>query len=79
MAVLDARLLAPEMDATVFVVRGGKTHREVVRQGLKELPETGATVGGIVLSLVDDADKHAHYGFGDSGYYHKGVRSYYAS
>jgi hypothetical protein len=75
MAVSDARLLAPEVDATVFVVRWGKTYREVVRQGLKELLETGATVGGIVLSLVD-ADKHAQYYFGDSGYYHKGVRSY---
>ena len=78
MAVSDARLLAPEMDATVFVVRWGKTNREVVRQGLKELLETGATVGGIVLSMVD-ADKHAQSSFGDSGYYHKGVRSYYAS
>ena len=78
MAVSDARLLAPEMDATVFVVRWGKTNREVARKGLKELLESGATVGGVVLSMVD-ADKHAQSSFGNSGYYHKSVRSYYAS
>ncbi len=78
MAVSDARLLAPEVDATLFVVRWGKTHREVVRQGLKELLETGAPLAGVVLSMVDP-EKHARYGFGDSGYYYRGVKSYYAS
>jgi polysaccharide biosynthesis transport protein len=78
MAVSDARLLAPNMDATIFVVRWGKTHREVVQQGLRELLDTGASLGGVVLSMVDP-DKHARYGFGDSGYYYKGVKSYYAT
>lgn len=78
MAVSDARLLAPEMNATLFVVRWGKTHREVVRQGLKELLGTGAPLAGTVLSMVDP-NKHARYGFGDSGYYYRGVKSYYAS
>jgi polysaccharide biosynthesis transport protein len=78
MAVSDARLLAPEMDAIIFVVRWGKTHREVVRQSLRELLDTGAALGGIVLSMVDP-DKHARYGFGDSGYYYKRVKSYYAA
>jgi polysaccharide biosynthesis transport protein len=78
MAVSDARQLAPDMDATVFVVRWGRTHREVVRQGLKELLETGASLSGVVLSMVDP-EKHARYGFGDSGYYYKGVKSYYTT
>jgi polysaccharide biosynthesis transport protein len=78
MAVSDARLLAPEMDASIFVVRWGKTHREVVRQSLRELLDTGASLGGVVLSMVDP-DKHARYGFGDSGYYYKGVKSYYTA
>jgi polysaccharide biosynthesis transport protein len=78
MAVSDARLLAPEIDATIFVVRWGKTHREVVRQGLRELLDGGASLGGVVLSMVDP-EKHARYGFGDSGYYYKGVKSYYAA
>jgi len=78
MAVSDARLLAPEMDAALFVVRWGKTHRETVRQGLKDLIETGAPLAGVVLSMVDPV-KHARYGFGDSGYYYRGVKSYYTS
>ncbi len=78
MAVADARILAPEVDSTVFVVRWGKTHREVVLVGLKALMETGAHLTGIVLSRVD-LKRHAEYGFGDSGYYYKGVKSYYTS
>jgi polysaccharide biosynthesis transport protein len=76
MAVSDARLLAPEMDASIFVVRWGKTHREVVRQSLRELLD--ASLGGVVVSMVDP-DKHGRYGFGDSGYYYKGVKSYYTA
>ncbi|NJO67441.1 MAG: polysaccharide biosynthesis tyrosine autokinase [Rhodospirillales bacterium] len=76
MAVADARLIAPDIDATVFVVRWGRTNREVVRLGLKTLLETGANLSGVVLSRVD-AKRHAQYGFGDSGYYYKGVQSYY--
>ncbi|MBK8175986.1 MAG: polysaccharide biosynthesis tyrosine autokinase [Rhodospirillales bacterium] len=76
MAVSDARQLAPDMDATVFAVRWGKTPREIARQGLKELLETGAVLSGTVLTMVDPT-KHARYGFGDSGYYYKSVKSYY--
>jgi len=78
MAVSDARLLAPEADASVFAVRWGRTPREIVHQGLKDLVDTGAQVGGVVLTLVDPK-KHARYGFGDSGYYYKGVKAYYAT
>lgn len=44
--------------------------------GLKTLLETGASLSGVILSRVD-AKRHAQYGFGDSGYYYKGVKSYY--
>ena len=78
MAVADARILAPEADSAVFVVRWGKTQRDVVRLGLKTLMETGAHLTGVVLSRVD-SKRHAEYGFGDSGYYYKGVKGYYTS
>ena len=78
MAVADARLLASEVDAAAFVVRWGKTHREVVRLGLKTLMETGTHLSGVILSRVN-AKRHAEYGFGDSGYYYKGVKSYYTA
>lgn len=76
MAVADARIIAPHVDSTVFVARWGRTNREVVRLGLKTLLETGASLSGVILSRVD-AKRHAQYGFGDSGYYYKGVKSYY--
>lgn len=76
MAVADARIVAPDVDTTVFVARWGRTNREVVRLGLKTLLETGANLSGVVLSRVD-AKRHAQYGFGDSGYYYKGVKQYY--
>lgn len=78
MAVSDARVLAPEVDSSVFVVRWGRTNREVVRLGLKTLLDTGTHLSGVVLSRVD-AKRHAEYGFGDSSYYYRGVKRYYTS
>lgn len=78
MAVADARILAPQVDSTVLVVRWGKTHRNVVGLGLKKLFETGAKVSGVVLAQVD-SKKHAQYGYGDSAYYYKPIKQYYTS
>jgi capsular exopolysaccharide synthesis family protein len=78
MAVADARILAPQVDSTVLVVRWGKTNRNTVRLGLKQLSETGARVEGVVLTMVDSA-KHAEYDFGDAAHYYSSVRRYYAS
>lgn len=77
MAVADARLLANLADTTIFVTRWGMTARAVARQALKTLLESGACNVCAVLSMVD-ADRHARYGFGDSGLYERNVRSYYA-
>lgn len=78
MAVADARVLAPDMDVSVFVVRWQGTSREVVRFSLKQLVDTGARLSGVVLSRVD-ARKHANYGFGDSAYYYDGVKRYHTA
>ncbi|MCU0895572.1 MAG: CpsD/CapB family tyrosine-protein kinase, partial [Rhodospirillales bacterium] len=78
MAVADSRILAPQVDSTVLVVRWGTTHRNVVALGLKKLFETGARVSGVVLAQVD-SKKHAEYGYGDSAYYYKPVKKYYQS
>ncbi|VUX46850.1 conserved hypothetical protein [Candidatus Defluviicoccus seviourii] len=76
MAVADARILTPQVDGVVYAVRWAKTPREVVKLGLKTLGETTGHVVGAVLTMVD-VEQHAQYGFGDSGYYHKGIKSYY--
>lgn len=76
MAVADARVLAPQVDGVVFAVRWARTDREVVKLALKKLKDSGARLLGSVLTQVD-VEQHAQYGYGDSGYYHKGIKSYY--
>ncbi len=76
LAVSDARVLAGEVDQTVFVVRWAETRRERVCNALKQLTSSGAKLAGVVLSMVD-VRKHARYGYGDSGYYYGPARKYY--
>lgn len=76
MAVADARVLAPQVDGVVFAVRWARTDREVVKLAIKKLKDAGARLAGVVLTQVD-VEQHAQYGYGDSGYYHKGIKSYY--
>ena len=78
MAVADARLLAPQVDSAVLVVRWAKTGREVVSLAAKQLQEAGGHIAGAVLSMVD-SKKHARYGFADSAYYYGPVKRYYTS
>lgn len=77
-AVADSRLLAPQVDAAILVVRWATTPRQVVSLAAKQLAEARANITGVVLSLVD-ARKHARYGFGDSAYYYGPVKRYYSS
>ena len=48
----------------------------MVKLALKKLKDSGARLLGSVLTQVD-VEQHAQYGYGDSGYYHKGIKSYY--
>jgi len=77
-AVADSRLLAPQADAAILVVRWAVTPRQVVALAAKQLAEAGASIAGAVLSLVD-SKKHARYGFADSAYYYGPVKRYYTS
>jgi Mrp family chromosome partitioning ATPase len=77
-AVADSRLLAPQVDAAILVVRWAATPRQVVSLAAKQLAEARANITGVVLSLVDSR-KHARYGFADSAYYYGPVKRYYSS
>lgn len=77
-AVADSRLLAPQVDTCVMVVRWAKTNRDVVALATKQLQDAGGRISGIVLSMVD-SKKHAQYGFADSAYYYGPVRRYYTA
>lgn len=76
LAVSDTRMLARLADKTVFLVRWADTRREVATNGLRQLREAGASVAGVVLTLVD-VRKHARYGYADSGQYYGKAKKYY--
>ena len=67
--VSDARFLARMADTTVFVARWAATRREVAALALRQIAESGASLAGVVLSMVN-VRKNARYGYGDSGYYY---------
>jgi capsular exopolysaccharide synthesis family protein len=76
LAVSDAQLIAGVADATLMVVRWGKTRRRVVQYAIEQATRFGGRIDGIVLSMVD-VKKHAYYGYGDSGYYYGKAANYY--
>ena len=73
--VSDTRILSHLVDKTVFVIRWAKTRREVATLGIRQIVEAGASVVGVVLSIVD-VPKNARYGYADSGYYYGSSRKY---
>lgn len=69
LAVSDGIVLSHLVDTTIFLVRWAKTPRTVVLGALKTLRTVGGNVAGVVLSRVN-LRQHAHYGYGDPGYYY---------
>lgn len=76
MVATDALVLSVEADFTVFVVRWGKTTREVASLALARLNETRRGPVAAVLSMVNPR-RQAQYSGGDAGYFYKDVRKYY--
>lgn len=65
LGVADALLLASRTDATLFVVRVGRTAEDEAKFALRQLRSVGAQVVGAVLN--DEHDSLRHYG----NYYYK--------
>jgi len=63
----EAAQLAPLVQNVVFVVQWGKTPREVVLGGLRQIVEVGGRLAGVVLSQVD-VRRYRRYGEGDAAY-----------
>lgn len=78
MAVSDPRILAPQVDAILFVVRWARTKRENVVHAIRQLAANGAKIAGVVVTQVN-VKKHAEYDYGDSGYYSSRYSKYYTS
>lgn len=70
LAVSDAAVLAADADGTLVMVRSGKTKRDQLAHAMGSLRDVGATVLGVVLTMVPPRGNGA-YGHGYS-YYGKG-------
>lgn len=76
LAVHDARLLSPKVDAILFVVRWGWTKIDAARAGLELLTGPGRQLLGVVISRVD-VRRHAGRAYGDALQYRRKYADYY--
>lgn len=66
LAVPDARIITPLVDAVLYCVAWNSTPKKQVLMGLRELTTIGAHLSGVVLTKVNRKVNH-RYGYG--GYY----------
>jgi len=66
--VSDGLILGAQVDATVFVVRAGKTKRDNARKATRSLRDVSAPVAGIVLNGLD-LKREEYYGRYHNHYY----------
>ena len=74
---VDAALLASKVDGTVLVVRAGKSRKENVLRGKKDLEQHAATLLGVILNNVPQSSS-SYYGYGGyyNGYYGQKPRTF---
>lgn len=77
LAIADTRILAPHTDAVVMLARWKKTPVKAITSALSLLQGRGVFVAGLALTQVD-LKAQTRYGYGDSYYYYKSYRKYYA-
>ena len=63
--VPDARLIAQNVDSTVFVVKWDRTVKEQVTAALREFESAGKPVNGLVLNQINPKGMK-RYGYGNS-------------
>ncbi len=66
--VFDSHALTTQCDASVMVVRSGKTSRDAVKTSLELVEQVGGKVSGVVLNGVDAGDYSRSYYYGYRGY-----------
>ena len=75
LAVMDAVIIAPEVDAVVFVVRAGATQRDAAQMAIGQLTAARASIAGAVLNDPDGrvGSYPGHYDYAE--YYAHPVRA----
>jgi polysaccharide biosynthesis transport protein len=69
LAVTDAAVLAPKMDAVILVVRPGETKLASARQAVDQLRCGGANLIGVVLNGID-LKRSRYFGYQYQAYYY---------
>lgn len=79
LVVPDARVIAPIVDAVVFVVRWDHTSKTQVQEGLRMLSTTNTRIAGLVLNQIDPKGMR-RYGYGERyGAYGSYGKNYYSA
>lgn len=73
-AVTDAAVLAPQLDASLVVVKADSTTRDALSSALRQLRDVGAVVVGSVLNDIDPKQK----GYGSDYYYYRREGYYFS-
>ncbi|EPJ56269.1 MAG: hypothetical protein OFPI_00590 [Osedax symbiont Rs2] len=68
-AVSDALVLAPIVDAYLYVVKADSTTSHHARNGMKRIRQVNGNIAGVVLNHVDVKNVEKYYGEDYSGYY----------
>ncbi len=68
-AVSDALVLAPIVDAYLYVVKSEATTSHLAKNGLKRIRQVNGNIAGVVLNQVDVKKAEKYYGEDYSGYY----------
>jgi capsular exopolysaccharide synthesis family protein len=76
-AVVDAKLVARLADDVLFLIRYGRTRRDLSELALRSLRDSGASIAGAVLTQVD-LRRHARSGAGDAGFAYARLGEYYS-
>ncbi len=66
--VFDSHMLTARCDASVFVVRSGKTNRAAIKTSLELVDRVGGKFSGVILNGVDPEDYARSYQYGYRGY-----------
>jgi capsular exopolysaccharide synthesis family protein len=63
LVVTDAHILAPKCDGVVFVIRAGKTKKEMAKKALAYLKYSNSPILGIVLNDQKSRKREIQYGY----------------
>ncbi len=80
LAVPDARVIAQNVDAVIYMVRWNATTRRMIRAGLDLLAQVNVPVAGLTLTRIDPKrmDRYGYYGYG-YGYGARNLEKYYTN